>query len=168
MKKIFIIAVFLSFFTIDVLSQGVPAKLQVRLVLKILSMDKNSGRYGDPIKIGVSSDFILNAFKEASEMKIKGKSFVVKKMGSPGDIGKFRVVYIDKNWSGKYGDAGAKATASKSLMFCSEESGIKGGGGAISFKVVDGKPKILVNLGNSAKQGSDFPDNFLQMVVLVK
>ncbi len=168
MKKIIFVSILLAFFTTNIFSQNVPAKLQVRLVLKILSMDKNKGRFGDPIKIGVSSDLILNAFKGASEMKVKGKSFKVSKMSSPGDVNKYSVVYIDKNWSSNYGKAAQKAAASNVLMFCNEEDGIKGSNGAIAFKVIDGKPKIMVNIGNTKKQGSEFPVNFFKMAVIVE
>lgn len=168
MKKIIIITIFLLFIGGSIYSQDVPAKLQVRLVLKILSMDNNIDRFGGTIKIGVSSDLFLNAFKSASDMKVKGKSFTVAMMSSPADIGKFNVIYVDENWSGNYGTAAQKAAASKTLMFAGEESGVKGNLGAVAFKVIDGKPKILVNIDNAKKQGSEFPANFLKMAVLVK
>ncbi len=168
MKKLVFVSILLAVFTTNIFSQNVPAKLQVRLVLKILSMDMNKDRFGEPIKIGVSSDSILNAFKGASEMKVKGTSFKVSKMSSPGDIKKYGVIYVDKNWSSKYGEAARKAAGRKVLMFCNDVGGIKGGNGAIAFKVIEGKPKIMVNIGNIKKQGSEFPVNFFKMAVIVK
>ena len=168
MKRILTITLVLLFMAGSLFSQDVPAMLQVRLILKILSMDNNIDRFGGTIKIGVSSDLILNAFKSASDMKVKGKAFTVSKMASPGEIGNFGVVYVDSNWSGNYGAAASKAVSSKALMFCNDESGIKSNLGAIAFKVIDGKPKIMVNIDNAKKQGSDFPANFLKMAVLVK
>ena len=149
-------------------TQDVPANLQVKLMLKILSMDRNFDRFGDPIKIGTSSDEL---FKELDAIKgtlqVKAKDFVPEKMTSTADVANYKVIYVGKNWSSNYSDAAAKAAAAQCLMFCEAEEGVLTGGGAVSFKVVDGKPKIVVNLENSKKQGTDFPANFLKVTVVV-
>ncbi|MCU0822128.1 MAG: YfiR/HmsC family protein [Spirochaetes bacterium] len=168
MKKILLIVIAILLMTVNIYAQEVPAALQVRLILKILSMDNNLERFGGTIKIGVSSESFLSAFQGATDMKVSGKSFSVSMMSSPGDIGNYGVVCVDKNWAGNYGAASQKAAASKALMFVNEESAIEGNLGAITFKVVDGKPKIFINIDTAKKQGSDFPANFLKMAVLVK
>jgi len=167
-RKLFIAIALLLMMTGSIYSQDVPAMLQVRLILKILSMDNNIERFGGTIKIGVSSDAALSAFQGASDMKVSAKSFSVSMMSSPADIGQYGVVYIDKNWAGNYSACAQKAAASKALMICNEEEAIQGNLGAVAFKVVDGKPKIFINIDNAKKQGSDFPANFLKMAVLVK
>ncbi len=167
MRKILFIALILILTAGIVYSQDVPAALQVRLILKILSMDNNIERFGGTIKIGVTSDAVLSAFQGASDMKVSGKSFSVSVMGSPGDIGGYGVIYIDKNWGGNYGVCAQKAAASKALMFVNDEDAIKDNLGAVTFKVIDGKPKILLNVDNAKKQGSEFPVNFLKMAQLV-
>ncbi|MCP4157482.1 MAG: YfiR family protein [bacterium] len=149
-------------------AQAVPAKLQVKLILKIVSMDRNFGRFGDPVKIGVSSDAVFSEFKaNEGKVKVKGKDFIIEKMASLDDITNYKVAYVDKNWSNNYSAAAEKATANKTLIFCNEEDFVVAGGGAISFKVVSGKPKIVINLKNVKDQGTDFPANFLKITVVV-
>jgi hypothetical protein len=149
-------------------AQDVPLDLQVKLILKIVSMDRNFDRFGDPIKIGVSGDDMIKELKAIKgKLTIKGKEFLVEKMTSPEDVANFKVIYVGKNWADNYSAAAAKAAENQSLMFCQSEDGVMSGGGAVSFKVVDGKPKIVVNLENAKKQGTDFPAGFLKITLVV-
>lgn len=145
----------------------VPHGLQVKLMLKILSVDRNFARFGDPIKIGVSDDAFIAALKGASAMKVKGKGFVAEKMSTTADIAKYKVIYVGKNWASQYAAAAAAAGSSSALMFCETEDGVLSGGGSVSFKVVGKTPKIVVNLENAKKQGTDFPAGFLKITVVV-
>lgn len=149
-------------------AQDVPINLQGKLMLKILSMDRNFNRFGDPIKIGTSSDEILEeltALKKA--YKIKGKDFIVEKIASVKDVANYKVVYLGTNWAANYKAVSEVATENQCLVFCQEEAGVTKGGGAVSFKVVDGKPKIVVNVVNAKNQGTDFPAGFLRITVVV-
>ncbi len=148
-------------------AQDVPHELQVKLMLKILSMDRNFDRFGDPIKIGVSSDAFIKALKGEADLKVKGKGFVVEKMASPADVSKYKIIYVSKDWAAQYKATSAKAVEAKALMFCETEDGVLAGGGAISFKVLDSKPKIVINIANVKEQGTEFPANFLQITVVV-
>ncbi|MCP5051568.1 MAG: YfiR family protein [bacterium] len=149
-------------------SADVPAGMQVKLMLKILSMDRNFDRFGDPIKIGVSSDVFLSELNAVKgKLKIKKKDFVAEKMGSPDDIANYKVIYVGKDWAANYSAASSKAVENKALMFCETEDGVLSGGGAISFKVVAKKPKIVINIGNVKNQGTDFPSGFLKITVVV-
>lgn len=149
-------------------AQDVPLTLQGKLMLKILSMDRNFNRFGDPIKIGTSSDEFLeelNALKKA--YKIKGKDFIAEKIDAVDDVANYKVVYLGKNWAANYKAVSEKASENQCLVFCEEEAGVTKGGGAVSFKVVDGKPKIVVNVVNAKGQGTDFPAGFLKITVVV-
>jgi hypothetical protein len=149
-------------------AQDVPVNLQVKLMLKILSMDRNFTRFGDPITIASSSDEFLkelNAVK--GKLKVKGKDFAAEKISSPDEIANYKVVYLGKNWASNYKAASAKASENQCLVFCQEEAGVTQGGGAVSFKVVEGKPKIVVNVVNAKNQGTDFPAGFLKITVVV-
>lgn len=149
-------------------AQEVPLDLQVKLILKIVSMDRNFDRFGDPIKIGVSADDMIKELEAIKgKLTIKGKNFSIEKMASPGDVANFKVIYVGKNWAENYSTASAKAAENQCLMFCQTEEGVMTGGGAVSFKVVEGKPKIIVNLGNAKKQGTDFPAGFLKITLVV-
>ncbi len=149
------------------LAQDVPFDLQAKLMLKILSMDRNLDRYGDPIKIGCSDDAFLSEIGGISGVTIKGKTFKVEKINTLNDIGRYKVIYVGKNWSNNYTAAAAEAVKNKCLVFTQSEDGVLSGGGAVSFKVMDGKPKIVVNLENARNQGTDFPANFLSITMVV-
>jgi hypothetical protein len=145
----------------------VPHDLQVKLMLKILCVDRNFTRFGDPIKIGVTSDeflAVLNGLR--GKMEVKGKDFLPEKMLSLNDISKYKVIYVGENWSGQYKEAAERAIVNQSLMFCEVEAGVLAGG-AVSFKVVETKPRIVVDINNARKQGTEFPASFLKITVLV-
>jgi hypothetical protein len=149
-------------------AQEVPINLQVKLMLKILSMDRNFSRFGDPIKIGVSSDeFLQELTAIKGKLTVKGKDFIVEKIASPDDVANYKVVYLGKNWAANYNAVSEKAVDNKCLVFCQEETGVTKGGGAVSFKVVDKQPKIVVNVVNAKNQGTDFPAGFLKITVVV-
>lgn len=169
MKKTILLSVIaLLLFSTQVFAQDVPLEHQVKLMLKIISMDRNFDRFGDPVKIGVSSDEML---KEVSalvgKMKLKGKEFVVEKMNSVDDVANYKVAYAGSNWASQYSAVSAKAASNQCLIFCQTEEGVLSGGCSVSFKVVDNSPKIVVNLENAKKQGTDFPAGFLQITVVV-
>lgn len=150
-------------------AQDVPLPLQVKLMLKILSMDRNFDRFGDPIKIGVSSDEFLKELDAVKgKLKIKGSDFEVQKITSPDEVANFKVIYMGKGWADNYAAASAKAPEHQCLVFCEEEAGVLKGGGAVSFVVEDGKPIIVINEENAKKQGTDFPAGFLQICKVVK
>jgi len=163
---LFFIVLFLLMLISPSYSQEVPARLQATLTLRILSFDRNFNRLGDPIKIGVSSDKLLAEFK-ALNYTVKGRDIVVEKMASPDDVPKYKVIYVGKNWEKNYKAASKKAAESKCVMFCEAEKAVKSGGGAISFKVVGNKPKIIINLSNLRAQGSEFPESFMKSTVVV-
>lgn len=167
-KVLILVSLALLLFSAMVHAQAVPLDLQVTLILKIVSMDRNFDRFGNPIKIGVSSDAVLAQFKaQEGKMKVKANDFVVEKMSSLDDIAKYKVVYVDSNWSSNYGPVTEKANGNQTLVFCAEEEYVATGGASVSFKVVGGKPKIVINIQNAKNQGSDFPANFLQITYVV-
>ena len=167
-KKVILFVTALMVVSVYMISQDVPLNLQARLMLKVLSMDRNFTRYGDPIKIGVSSDKLLTELESCrGSLQVKGKEIIPEKLLSLDDIARYKVIYISEEWAGSYTLASEKAAASKCLMFCETEAGVMSGGGAISFKIVEEKPKIVVNLKNSRNQGTEFPPIFLKSTVVV-
>ena len=149
-------------------AQDVPINLQVKLMLKILSMDRNFSRFGDPITIATSSDEFLEELTAIKgKLKVKGKDFMPEKIASVDDVANYKVVYLGKNWAANYKAVSEKASENQCLVFCEEEAGVTKGGGAVSFKVVDGRPKIVVNVVNARSQGTDFPAGFLKITVVV-
>jgi hypothetical protein len=149
-------------------AQDVPINLQVKLMLKILSMDRNFSRFGDPIKIGTSSDeFLEELIAVKGKLKVKGKDFIAEKIASADDVANYKVIYLGKNWSDNYKAVSEKANENHCLVFCQDDAGVIDGGGAVSFKVVDDRPKIVINVINAKSQGTDFPAGFLKITVVV-
>jgi hypothetical protein len=167
-KKLILLVIAPMIVSAYIAAQDVPLNLQARLMLKILSMDRNFSRFGDPIKIGVSSDkFLQELTAVRGSYQIKGKDFSPEKIASLDDIAKYKVIYVGKDWANNYTAASVKAVENKCLMFCETEAGVLSGGGSVSFKVIGSKPKIVVNLKNSRNQGTEFPANFLKITVVV-
>ena len=167
-SRIILILIFLQVFGFIIYSAEVPIKSQAEMMIKIISMDRNFGRYADPVEIGVSSQGILNQLNNLKSFsKINGRNFIAVKMNSVNDLGKFKVAYIGKNWSGKYSIISKKAIENNILLCCTEENYVAAGGGAISFRVVNNKAKLVVNVNNAKNQGSSFPSGFLRTTIIV-
>jgi hypothetical protein len=147
-------------------SQSVQKDIQAQLMLKIVGLDRNVGRFGDPVKFGVTSDAMLRALKRFSKRTIKGKAFSVQKMNTLDDISSYDVLYIDKNWKANYKTACEMAIKKKAIMFCASAQAVEIGEAGAAFKMVLGKPKIVLNLEVLKKQASDFPSGLLQLATV--
>jgi len=149
-------------------AQTVPIDLQTKFILKIASEDKNFARYGNPIKVGVTSDEALNAFKAMEDkLQIKGVNYVTEKISSIDAVSNYKIVHIGPEWSANYSAVAAICKTNKIPMFCTEDAPVMSNGASVGFKVLDGKPKIVVNLANANDQGCDFNAGFLKITVVV-
>lgn len=149
-------------------SQDVPLSMQAKLIIKIISMDRNMDRFGDPIVIGVSSDEMMEEFNAlGGSLLVKDKELKAEKLGSTDEISKFKLVYIGKNWSDRYAAAAGKIKGNRVLAFGEHPDFAELDWGSVSFKAVSGKPKIVVNLANAKDAGTDFPAGFLKITVVV-
>ena len=148
-------------------SQAVKGTVQAQLILKIITIDRNFSRFGDPIKIGVTSDTMLKAFKTHLGMKVKGKAFLPELINTLEDIGKYQIVYIDNNWKNNYKAACEVASKGRVLMFAASHKAVERSEAAIAFMTIKGKPKIVLNLGLVKEQGTDFPAHLLQLTMVV-
>lgn len=169
MKKcIFIILVVLIAVGNQVIfPQIVQKDIQAQLILKIISLDRKFARYGDPIKIGVSSKSMFRALNRFSKKPVRGKTVQPELMVTLESVDQYHVVYIDKNWKSNYKAACDIATGKKILMFAGEDNAVERGEASIAFKTVLGKPKIVLNRAVVRAQGSEFPAGFLQVTHVV-
>jgi hypothetical protein len=149
-------------------SQPVHDVVQAELILKIIRLDRNIDRYGDPIKIGITSKNMLKIMKKNQSEIIKGKSVQVSELTSLDEIGNFNVIYIDTNWKDNYEAACNKAIAGKILMFCGSYSAVEKGQAGIAFRNLHGNPKIVINLDVVKAQGTNFPAELLKLTLVVK
>jgi len=168
MRKSFILLTMIITIYSFMFTQEVPLDLQGKLILKILEFDKNFDSFGDPVKIGVSSDEVYKIFNSLqASITVKGKAIVVEKMNVLADISKFKVIYVDKNWAIDYKGAAQKAIENNCLMFVNDTKIVEQEIAAIGFKLMDNKPKIVIALATAKKMGSDFPASFLQLAVII-
>ncbi len=133
-------------------------------------MDENFSRYGNQIIVGVSSEKMLKVFDSIpASLKVRGKNFFAKKISSKDDIYRYKVVYIDSNWRKYYSDI-IKNNDNKTppLIFCFDDSFLYNNSGSISFKIINGKPKILYNSKNIKTQGSVFNNKFLKIAIKIE
>ena len=149
-------------------AQDVPLPIQVKLVLKVTSMDSKFSRFDNPVTIGVSSDEALAAFTAAQgSIQIAGIPFTAGKMSAVDDVARFKVIYVDKNWQAQYSKATALAKSKGVLCFGSEEAFVADGGGGLAFKLVGKSPKIVAHMGNLTAMGSEFPATAAKLFELV-
>ena len=170
MKKYFFITliVLLAAGNGFIFPQIVQKDMQAQMVLKIISLDRNISRFGDPIKIGVSSKSMLRALKRFSKTPVKGKAVQPELMAALEEVGGYHVVYIDKNWKSNYKAVCDTASEKKILMFAADDDAVERGNASIAFKTIMGKTKIVLNRAVVKAQGSDFPAGFLQVTHMVE
>jgi len=167
MKRILITLIFIFIVSITLSgSKKISIETQSKLLVKIITYDKAIDRYGEPIIIGVSSLKMKKALNTLN-IKIKGKNFIVKKMDSIEDIKKYKVVYIDYNWQDKYEEIEKIIKTHHSLIFCNDSDFVETGVGAVSFKTIKNRAKIIVNLGNAKNQGARFVPAFLRITIII-
>jgi hypothetical protein len=169
MKKavFFFMAILLATGNSFLFSQSVQKDIQAQLIIKIIGLDRNFARYGDPIKIGVSSQAMERALKRFSKRTIREREYVPEMMSSIDDIERYHIIYIDKNWKENYKAACDKAVEKKILMFSADDDAVEKGEAGIAFKTILGATKIVINREVIKKQGSDFPAGFLQVARVV-
>lgn len=148
-------------------AQTVGMKYQTKLVLKILQFDRKYARFGNPIVIGTNSDDVFDAFDALSgKATIGGINFSIEKMKGIEDAKKYKILYIDDNWSDKYAQIAKMAKENKALVITRKEDSLIPCG-AISFRKVLNRPKILIHKGNLKAQGSKFSGSVLRIAIIV-
>lgn len=146
-----------------IFGQEVPFEIQSKLILKIISFDKNIDRFGDPIAIGVSTNKMSLVLKKMRSIKINGKSFTVKKVEN-NDLTGIGILIVDD--SSINDSIVENAVKNKILVFSEKYEDLEKGAGVV-FLLKEGKPKIAVSLKNASDQGSNFSANFLKVTVIV-
>jgi uncharacterized protein DUF4154 len=169
MKKYAII--FIVFFAIlckgVMFSQFVAEDAQAKLMLKIILYDRNFSRFGDVVKIGVSSKTMLKVLNRYKDKTIRGKTLEIGLMQSADDVEKYGVIYIDRNWKNRYDACKAKAKEKKVLMFCGSYKAVEKDQAGIAFRIIQNKIKIVLNLKVVKDMGTDFPSDLLKLSLVV-
>ncbi|MCP5106854.1 MAG: hypothetical protein GY950_25950 [bacterium] len=139
------------------------------ILLKIISMDRNLQRFGNPIKIGVNSDKIFHQLKRCEKKyKINGITFKTGKFNSIETASQFNIIHITNKWKRNRFSAIETLAENGCFIFCEDETSILCGYAAVLFKVGNKYPHVAINLDNSADQGADFPEDLLDAIVIVR
>lgn len=148
-------------------SQTVHNAVQAELIIKIIKLDRNFDRFGDPIKIGVTSKDMLKALQKYAGETIKGKKIQSEELNTLEDIPNFTIIYLDRNWKHDYTAANSKTIELKILSFSSSYNAVENGQAGITFRTIQGQPKIVVNLEVVRQQGTNFPAELLKLCSIV-
>lgn len=161
----------------------VPVPLQAKLLAKVAKYDRNMPkRASGSLKVAVldngSGSSASAAAKLASAVgnisSIAGvpASAEVTKFSSAGSLkgavksGGVAIVYITPGMSGDVSGL-AGALSGVSVLTVGAVGSYAGKGAVLSFDLVEGKPKIMVNLGQAKKQQVSFHPNFLKLAEIV-
>lgn len=161
LKKIFIFILVLTFTctSVNSFSREIKEEALAKLIIKIISYDKNFSRFGNPIKIGTTSNKLAITFSKIKPLKIKNINCTVKKVTTTNFKGVNILIVDSKDFSDemkKY------AEENKILVFGDKVEDIKKGA-SFTFFLNEGKPKIAASLDNIKAQGSKYPANFLNI-----
>ncbi len=169
MKKLMLISMmlFMGVGQSLVFSQFASEDAQARLILRIVLYDRNFNRFGDPIKIGCSSKHMAKALNDQSKGTLRGKKVIIEQMDSSADVGKYGIVYIDRNWKKEYEAVCVTAKEKKILMFCGSYQAVEKNQAGLAFRIIQKSIKIVLNLEMVKEMGSEFPSNLLKLSVLV-
>lgn len=174
------IMIFLLIYLIahSAMAMDVPIKIQVPLLFKVFSFEKNIQNCSDEvIRIAVVynsgdsqsiivKDEVMNVFKANSERKVRGKSFSVVAVGAETDLSQFHVAYFAP---------GNDAELSSMLAICNSanvlsvtgEAAYAEQGVTLSLTQENNKPKLLINKSAAQLSGASFSATLLSLARLI-
>lgn len=157
-KKMYVVMFFvLNMLTINILAQEVPANLQAALFKKIFSFNKTLQAKGVVVAvIGNSSDAIVSAFKDAG---INAKAINGNQV--PDGV---TVVYVMSGAPTPKTQSAAKGV----LSISGDAAYVEGGKVAIAIGNEDGKPKIIIHLGQLKAEGQELSPDLLKIARVIK
>ena len=138
------------------------------VILKMISLDRNIDRLGDPIRIGVDGDKILDALQELEPgLRIWGRRFTAHRIRTLIEARQYRVVFI--SGASGLGSPGMVEQVARSgcLVFSDDARQVLFGFTAVMLTVIDNRTYVAVNLDNASRQGALFKEEDLEMVTIV-
>jgi len=166
-------------------AQEIPPNLQAAIFFKVLSFDKKlPSRSSSGVVIAVVTDgsssgskgACVAAFKGLASKKIKGKSIKIVTIDFA-DKGSFvsalesngvNVIYLANGSSGGTLKTIRSVSDSKAIPAIGGEERFASGGFAVALTIEGGKPKIVINLSASKKQGMHLGADILQLAKVIK
>ncbi len=163
----------------------VPVSLQVPILFKILSLDKNlTRRAGETINVGLvfdsrdkNSSRERGEFKETmgNDKKLAGKSIVIQEFdaASGGNLAEFS---SKNSISILYATVGVEKLTDEMIRIAREQKVTTAAsslsyvekGFSVSFEVEDNKPRIVINHDASKDEGCSFSAQVLKVARIVK
>ncbi|MCP4154407.1 MAG: YfiR family protein [bacterium] len=165
--KVIFVLIFVLFTLTATLSAAneTADSLLAKILLKLISFDKQIARFGDTITIGVSEDGMLLALRKMSDTKILGKKFSAIKLLLPEEVEKCNVIYIGSSMRKRLPEISKITRAKKVLSFSPHNSYLKKGL-AMALEIEDSLPIIWMNLANATREGSDISLKSLKLVII--
>ncbi|MCP4220642.1 MAG: YfiR family protein [bacterium] len=139
--------------------------LLAKILLKLVSFDKNLKRFGDKIVIGVTDDGILTGLRKMAGTKILGKDFEAKKLVLADEVAGCNAVFIGRALKSEFAGIVKTCKDKKILSFCTNRDYLKKGF-AVALEIEDGKPTIWMNLLNAGGNGSKISLDSLELVIV--
>lgn len=164
------------------LAEEVPIDIQVPLYLKILYFDRNlKERCKDTVKIGIlydpkketsikKKDEFLEVFNRVEEKTIFGVNVKVIPISLRGPVSmlkKVNVVYICF-LNEEQVPAFLKIAGEWNILTLASEAKFVEMGAAVGLSIVEDKPKIVINLPASKRQGADFSSRLLRLAKVIR
>jgi YfiR/HmsC-like len=175
--KIFIFTLFSLFVYSTAFSGNVPFNLQAKFLFTILSHDRNLSQRADTVVTiavlsGQGSNEIKSALSAFEEKTVKGMPIkVIEIESADGLLAKLReakvtALYISGGQLSNLSSILAATGSSKTLSFGTDTAYIAGGVGVV-IKIEGGKPKLVVNLSTTNKEGVKLGANVLRLADVI-
>ncbi len=165
--RITILLIFVIFTLAGTLTAQQETKDSVlaKIVMKLISFDKNISRFGDTITIGATDDEMLKALRQMSETKILGKQFTTFKLLQPEETTKCNAVFLGNGLKAQHSEIVKLAKEHKVLTFVADKDALKKGF-AVALEIEDNMPVIWMNLQNASECGSKISLDSLKLVIV--
>jgi hypothetical protein len=145
------------------------SKTWALVILKMISLDRNIHRLGDPIQIGVASDKVLAALNRLEDcLKVRGRRFRAYGIRTLKDALRYPVVFIARGSGVDRPSVMEELSLSRCLIFTDDERHILFGYAAVLLTIKDKRTCVAVNLDNASQQGTQFYEDHLDMVTTIR
>lgn len=127
----------------------------------------NEGEAGEFVVGVIGDDNVFNTLNQWYNGKQKGsKTYVIKKLTSPGESSNCQVVYVGKAKNKDFDDI-KNSISGKSILTITDGNGLGQKGSCINFKVIDGKLKFELNQATLTSSNLKVSSQLSSMAILI-
>lgn len=178
MKRFGVVLFLLFLLNSTVFAMEVPVSIQIPLLFKVFSFEKNIQTLTDStIKIAIVynvddsqsiivKDDVLNAFNANASKKIRGKDFSVAAVETDTDLSQFNVVYFTPGNDEKLANM-IDVCNSNNVLTVTGETAYAQQGVTLALAQENSKPKIIINKNAAQMSGASFSATLLALARLI-